>query len=101
MARRNPLEQLEAARSALQRAQARQRQADTRARVILGGYLLAWMRDDHRVRQALAARLSERPLRPQDADALAPLLDSLAAPQVATAVQVQHAQQDAGTDQMG
>lgn len=99
MARKNFLEQVEAARAALARAQARQRQHDTRAKIVLGGYLLAWMRDDHRVRQALAARLSERPLRPQDADVLAPLLSEITTFLAPTAMQSQRAQSDAEVSQ--
>lgn len=75
--RKSPLEQIEAAKQMLARAQARQRASDTRAKIVLGGLLISWLRDDERVRRALLNRISEKPLRDQDLDVLADFLSEL------------------------
>jgi len=69
--RLTPAEQIQAAREALARAQRRQRQHDTRGKVVLGGYVLAWVRSDPQAARMLLQRLNHRPPRSQDMDALA------------------------------
>lgn len=68
--RLTPAEQIVAAREALARAQRRQRSADTRSKVVLGGYVLAWVRSDPQAARLLLQRLNQRPPRAQDMDAL-------------------------------
>lgn len=75
--RLTPSEQIQAARAALQRAQARQRQHDTRSKIILGGYVLAWIRSDIDAAQKLLQRLNSVPPREQDREALAVVRDEL------------------------
>lgn len=75
--RLSPAEQIQAAKAALQRAQARQRQHDARSKIILGGYVLAWTRSDVDAAQKLLLRLNSVPPREQDRDALAVVRDEL------------------------
>jgi len=75
--RKSPAEQIEAARQMLARAQARQRATDTRQKIVLGGLLISWVRDDERVKRALLNRIGETHLREQDADVLADFLNEL------------------------
>lgn len=77
MNRKTPQQQIEAARASLARAQARQRQANTREKIVLGGLLLSWLRSDEKARHALLSRIAEYPLREQDADVLAELISQL------------------------
>jgi hypothetical protein len=75
--RKTPAEQIEAARQMLARAQQRQRAADTRSKIVLGGLLISWLRDDERVRRALLNRINEKPLREQDLEVLVDFLNEL------------------------
>lgn len=75
--RLTPAEQIQSAKAALQRAQARQRQHDTRSKIILGGYVLAWIRSDVDAAQKLLLRLNSVPPREQDREALAVVRDEL------------------------
>lgn len=75
--RLSPAEQIQAAKAALQRAQARQRQHDTRSKIILGGYVLSWIRSDVDAAQKLLQRLNSVPPREQDREALAVVRDEL------------------------
>ncbi|WP_162988203.1 hypothetical protein [Alcaligenes aquatilis] len=77
MTRKTPQEQIAAARAALARAQARQRQHDTRSKIILGGYILSWVRSDVDAAKKLLLRLNSAPPREQDRDALAIVRDEL------------------------
>lgn len=77
MARKTPQEQIAAAREALARAQLRQRQHDTRGKIILGAYVLSWVRSDADAAQKLLLRLNSVPPREQDCDALAVVRDEL------------------------
>jgi len=73
--RKSPQEQIDAARKALARAQVRQRALDARRKIVLGGMLLAWLREDDRVRRALLSRLAAKPPRDQDAEVIEAVLD--------------------------
>ncbi|WBM39993.1 hypothetical protein [Alcaligenes faecalis] len=75
--RLSPAEQIQSAKAALQRAQARQRQHDTRGKIVLGGYVLAWIRSDVDAAQKLLQRLNSVPPREQDREALAVVRDEL------------------------
>ena len=75
--RKNPQQAIDAARAALQRAQLRQRAVDTRTKIIFGGLFLSWLRDDRRVVDSLAKRLAEKPIRPQDEDAIQSVFEEL------------------------
>ncbi|MAK55625.1 MAG: hypothetical protein CML17_07260 [Pusillimonas sp.] len=78
MSRKSIQEQIAAARAALQRAQARQRQQDTRAKIVLGGYLIEWVRADHQAARMLLSWLNSEHPREQDLEALTDFLDELA-----------------------
>lgn len=89
--RLSPAEQIQSAKAALQRAQARQRQHDTRSKIILGGYVLSWMRSDVNAAQKLLQRLNSVPPREQDRDALAVVRDELRSiVRNATAADIRH-----------
>lgn len=75
--RLTPTEQIAAARGALARAQRRQRAHDTRSKVVLGGYMLSWVRSDRAAAQALLQRMNAAPPRVQDMDALAEVREEL------------------------
>lgn len=75
--RLSPAEQIAAAREALARARRRQRAHDTHSKVVLGGYVLAWMRNDQQTARALLHRMNTQAPRPQDMDALADVRQEL------------------------
>ena len=75
--RLNPAEQIAAAREALARAQRRQRAHETRSKVVLGGYVLAWVRSNKQAAQDLLQQLNAHPPRSQDMDALAEIRQEL------------------------
>lgn len=77
MARKTPAEQIQAAKEALARAQRRQRAHDTRAKIVLGGFVLAWARADQQTARMLLQRLNSEPPREQDREALAEVRNEL------------------------
>lgn len=79
MARKNPNEQIAAAREMLARAQARQRQADTRTKIVTGALCLNWLRKDVRAAHAFLAHIQANRVRDQDAELLAELFAELRA----------------------
>lgn len=75
--RLTPAEQIAAAKEQLARAQRRQRAHDTRSKVVLGGFTLAWVRSDTQAARALLQHMNAHPPRAQDIDALADVRDEL------------------------
>lgn len=75
--RLTPAEQIQVAKAALQRAQRRQRTHDTRSKIVLGGFALAWVRSDPQAARALLHRMNAQPPRQQDMDALAEVREEL------------------------
>jgi len=74
MARKTPDQQIAAAREMLARAQARQRQMDTRVKIIAGALTLSWLREDPRAARAFMMYMEAHKVREQDAEVLADLL---------------------------
>lgn len=75
--RLSPQQQIAAAKEQLARAQRRQRAHDTRSKVVLGGYVLSWVRSNTQAAQSLLQQLNAKPPRPQDQDALADVRQEL------------------------
>jgi hypothetical protein len=75
--RLTPTEQIQAAKAALQRAQGRQRAYDARSKIILGGLILSWVRQDVNAAQTLLHHINSHPPRRQDIDALTDIRNEL------------------------
>ena len=78
MARKTPQEQIYAARDMLRKAQARQRQADVRSKIVLGALAIGWLRSNPRAAEAFNGYLNHISIREQDAEVVAEFLSSIA-----------------------
>ncbi len=75
--RLTPAQQIQAAKQALARAQQRQRQHDTRSKIVLGGLILNWIRSDTNAAKSVLAHMRSAKLRDQDVQALQDIHDEL------------------------
>ncbi|MFT0850465.1 hypothetical protein VRY85_06755 [Achromobacter sp. F4_2707] len=76
--RLTPAQQIQAAKQALARAQQRQRQHDTRSKIVLGGLIMNWVRNDPSAARSVLAHMRSAKLRDQDIQALQDIHDELA-----------------------
>ena len=77
MARKTPCEQVAAARDMLRRAQTRQRQADTRTKIVLGALMMGWLQKNAHAAQAFNGYINNISVRDQDMEVIADFLSKI------------------------